>query len=148
MIRPATALDIPALVEMGGAFHEESGWGQFAAFDEASWKATLDQFLSLPNWRVLVWDDDGPQGFICGSVMPLYFNHAVSVAHELLWWVRPDFRTGAGGKLLSAFHDGADLGLQTVSETTPRHAAVARLLQMQGWTPVERIFMKGLSPCA
>lgn len=148
MIRSAELADIPHLLEMGQAFHAESGWGKFAAFDAESWQATLLLFLEQPNWRVLVWDEDGPQGFICGSVMPLYFNYAESVAHELLWWVRPAFRRGAGGELLAAFHRGASLGLQTVSETTPRHEAVARLLQMQGWRPVERIFMKKLNTCA
>lgn len=148
MIREATASDIPSLLAMGEAFHAESGWGEFAAYDAESFGETLSLFLDQPNWRVLVWDEGGPQGFICGSVMPLYFNYAKTVAHELLWWVRPAFRQGAGGKLLEAFHAESDLGLQTVSETTPRNEAVARLLQMRGWRPVERIFMKRLDQCA
>lgn len=145
MIRPATVEDIPRLLEMGEAFHAESGWVRFAAYDADSWEGTLHTLVEQEIGRILVWDNGGVRGFICGYIMPLYFNRSVTVAHELLWWVEPEHRTGAGAALLSAFHRGADLGCQTVSETTPRHEAVGRSLKMKGWTPTERVFMKELS---
>ena len=144
MIRPATPSDIPMLLDMGERFHAESNFGAHAPYNAASWESTLNNFLSSEIWRVLVWDDGGVRGFIAGSIMPLYFNHSVTVSHELLWWVMPDHRRGAGQRLLDAFHADADLGFQTVSETTPRCEAVKRKLRMDGWQHIESGFMKEL----
>jgi hypothetical protein len=142
MIRPATLGDIPALLEMGKAFHAESGWSKLAGYCEDSWRETLEGALPNDAWRCFVWDDDGAQGFIIGLMLPLYFNRSVVTAHELLWWVRPEHRKGAGGELLRAFHRNADLGVQTVSETTPRNEAVKRRLRIDGWQPIEQTFIK------
>lgn len=144
MIREATPEDIPALLEMGEEFHRESGWGEWAGYDRESWGASLKEFVASPHWTVLVADKAGLVGFICGVKMPLYFNRNVSVVQELLWWARPEHRDGVGRELLDAFHQGADIGFQTVSRTTPRFKAVERLLRMLGWTPVETTFLKRL----
>lgn len=144
MIRQATHSDIPAMLAMGRDFHVESNWGQWADFDADSFETTLTTFIEQPNWRVLVYDSDGPKGFICGVLTPLYFNHNVSVAQELLWWVHPDHRGGVGSQLLEAFHQGADFGLQTVGATVPRSEVVKAALERKGWQPVEHNFIKDL----
>lgn len=145
MIREAELSDIPEIVEMAKAFHSETDWRDYAAFDEASLAETAQGIILADTGRFLVFDRDGLQGFICGFVNPLYFNKSVSIAHELLWWVRPGARNGIGAQLLAEFHRGADLAVQTVSEITPRKNAVKRLLGMKNWRAVESAFIKRLN---
>ena len=49
MIRHATPSDIPALIEMGRRFFEESGFSAETSFDVASIEKTLVHLLESPD---------------------------------------------------------------------------------------------------
>ena len=133
MIRPATPGDIPALMEMGKAFHAESGMP--FAFDLDAMGDVLARMIEAEGAAVLMAD----KGVIGGMVQPAYCDPAWLYAVEMFWWA-----TGDGLALLRAFERWAQqAGAKEVRMTSLAALPRAdRLLRCVGYDPAEVSYSK------
>ena len=147
MIRPAVAADLPALVEMGAAFHGEAQWASdIAAFDPDTF---ADLCVALNEHGVLlVADIEGDAvGMIGGGFLPAWFNRASHVAQELFLYVRPEHRRGAGARLMLKMIDecrargATTLFASAIANGSPDVDDIYRRL---GFAPTERAYSKVL----
>lgn len=106
MIRAATAVDFPAIAEVGQHFH--------SSIAHRDIPYSIDSMRRwLPRMRqqglLYVAEHEGKiVGGIGGLYAPLYFNDQYRIAQELFWWVEPDHRARrAWIKLLRAFESAA-----------------------------------------
>lgn len=141
MIWRATQADLEQVYDLSRAFHAYS-MHRDIEIDETHWRATLQAWIGPSdaiNGAVFL----SQQGLCAGIVHPLYFNPAVLIAAELMWWSPKD-----GGALRQAFEAwGAEQGARVIqfsSMADDRSAAVARLFRRAGYTPVETTHFKRL----
>jgi len=146
MIRDARPDDMPALLDMGAAFHAESAWASsLAPFDPRTFGATCE---TLAGGRGLLIAEEGgqPVGMIGGSVVPLYFNAAVPVAQEVFWYAAPQHRRGIGMALLDALGErvasAKARALIVAALESLRGEAVGALLGRKGFVPAERMYAR------
>jgi len=133
MVRPAALDDIPALLEMGKAFHAAALLP--CAFDLDAMGVALRQMIETDGAAVLMTD----RGVIGGAMNPAYCDPTWLYAVELFWWAQGD-----GLKLLRAFEDwaqqaGAKEIRMTSLATLPR---ADRLLRCVGYAPAEVSYSK------
>lgn len=97
-VRLATEADLPAIVEMGAAFHAFSG--ERVPYCRASAEASARAVMNMGF--ILIAEDDGDTlGMIGIAITPLFFNFAETMAQELMWWVDESARgTGAAMRLI------------------------------------------------
>lgn len=133
-VRPARAGDIPAIVEMGKAFHAKGGLS--FGYDEGAVSALVERLIESDSGTVLM--SDG--GMIGGLLSPAYCDPKWNMAVELFWWAS-DRR---GLKLLSAFEAwAADMGAQEVRMTTLNALPSGdRIVTRRGYAPVETSYQK------
>lgn len=144
-IRPATAADIPRIVEIGRQFCEEARWGDLLEIDPDSLAASLAGLIE--GGVVLVAEPAGAVvGAACAVLFPLYLNHAHLAAAEMFWWVDPEHRGGVGGDLLDALERAVEeRGAATFSMLTVaglRDQALGRLYRRRGYRPAETTYTK------
>jgi len=92
--------------------------------------------------------DDRIVGMLAATTSELVINYD-KIAHELMWWVEPEYRGGrAGIELLKAFEFWAKkIGCTKIqmslveTEDAPK---VQRIYTKFGYTPVERAFLKDI----
>lgn len=135
-IRKATQDDVPAMLEMGKAFHDYSPWRDIPLDD-----AALSDFLSRVVEGGVVFLSDG--GMIGGVMNPLYFNPAHRVAAELFWWAK-----SGGRELMSRFEEWAAQegasGIQFSALGDNRSERMERLFIRSGYSKVETGYYKGV----
>jgi len=133
MVRPAALDDIPALLEMGKAFHAESMMP--FAFNEDAMAAALRQMIESEGAAVLMTD----RGVIGGAINPAYCDPSWLYAVELFWWAQGD-----GLKLLRAFEGWAQqAGAKEIRMTSLAALPRAdRLLRCVGYAPAEVSYSK------
>lgn len=102
IIREATLADMDDIMRMSEEFYAKTSYPAWAPFDALSVE-TLARLL-IDIGIVLVAEAEGRTfGMIATIVGPHEFNHAKTVAGEVVWWVDEDMRhTGAGPTLLRA----------------------------------------------
>lgn len=146
MIRDAHPDDLPALVEMGAAFHAESPWAKsLAPYDGQSFAGTCR--LLGERGGLLVAEEGGEVvGMIGASVVPLYFNAGIPVVQEVFWYALPEHRRGLGMALLAALENKAlaagARALITAAMQSLRGEAVSAVLGRAGYPLVERMHAK------
>lgn len=147
-VRPATLLDLDAIVEMGARFYAVSGYTEtHGPYDSQSAAAT--GVLLLHRGVVLIAERDGkPVGMIGLVLAPFLFNAARKTAHEVMWWVDPDARASRAGLLLIDQAERAARNCGAVSiqmihlDTSP--AAAAAVYKRRGYRMTESMYTKGL----
>ena len=144
MIRPATAADIPRMVELGQRFHGYAGVAEIP-FDSASFRLTIQQGLQDKNQCYLVAEVGGDVRAMAGAITYVpYFNHGAKTGQELFWWSE----CGEGLRLHDALADWATArGCQTFSMIAladDRSERMARLYTRLGYRPTEQTFIRGL----
>ncbi len=105
IVRPATAADLPRVLEMGRAFFGASPFAKLGRFDPDSTYATMAGLIADTQRDVLLAVDDAglTVGMAGVAVTPLYFAPDVRLGNEVFWWVDPSARArGAGLALLEA----------------------------------------------
>jgi hypothetical protein len=148
VIRYASPSDIPRLVEMGRNLHAATGDRAIAPYSE---KDTATFFANLigdgPGMALALDDVTGTYGMMAGIVSPLYFNFSVTVCQELFIWAEPGHRGGfpyiLWGIEQHAKARGADMMIMAASELL-RPKPMQRLLEMSGYKPFERLYVKEL----
>lgn len=147
-IREATAEDLQAVVALAPEFFAMSPYTAITTLDPASASASLTALQANPLGVVLVArHEKAVVGFIFGSLTPLYFNTAYTVAVEAGWYVIEAYRNDrAGLSLLWAFEDwafqnGAKAVVMSALATNPK---VLQTYRKAGYTPVETTALKVL----
>jgi GNAT superfamily N-acetyltransferase len=116
VIRQATAVDLPIMLDMTEEFFNESGWTQFTSFNRDGMAQHLDRCINEPFFEtaqivymcdtIPVPDGNGgetpqaPVGFIKFGVQVCSTTEPVGVLDAV--YVKPDFRLSAAGRLLFA----------------------------------------------
>lgn len=150
-IRHAEPSDLPAIIDMGRDFFEQSGNAEFTTFDDASFVTTVIALMSGISGGVLLVAEVGEKcvGMASCVTFPLYCNMATKVGQEIFWWVNPDCRNGIGSSLMDeleaeAMRSGAHVFL-TAALPGLRDRAIGRLYEKRGYKPAENTFVKRLS---
>lgn len=148
MIRKAVPEDIHAILAMGQAFFEETGWDRHADFDARSFAYSCG--LIMDHGVFLVAERDGqPVGMVAAGIAPAYWNRNLLTGSELFWYCQPEFRKGLGGKLMDALETelrarGVFLASMSAEEGL-RAEALGRLYRQRQYFPSERLFWKVLA---
>lgn len=147
MLWVATEDDVPRLAELGEEFYNATIYARSIPYDKASARETLTNILRSDLGIILVYGDI--RGFIAGIAAPVYANRTFLQAHELFWWVSPEFRGGRSGVvLLRAFERWAEsIGASVVAMSSLETLAperVARMYDKAGYSPSEHLFIKVL----
>lgn len=151
IVRKGMIRDLPDLIDGGRMFYEyaelkEHGFnynpGRFTEF--------LIQAMSSPQYCILIAERDGEfMGSIAGAMYPWFMDSHQSSVSEQWWWVSPDARGSAAGKLLMqglekwAVSKGASI-LSMAGFTEKRSKALARLYKMKGFIHLESSYTKDL----
>jgi hypothetical protein len=135
VIRRATHEDVVRIVEFGAAFHAYSPYKDIE-FDAGAFGAFCGRMIEA---GVILLSDTG---MIAGLLNPLYFNPAVVMAAELLWWA-PE---GGGRELREAFEawaaEAGAQGVQFSSLVDDRAERVRLNFERAGYAPIETAFLK------
>lgn len=143
-IRPATAADLDAIVQMGLEFR--ATYAPFLTKNPDRIRQTAELLLTAPHILLVAETATGLIGMLGAAV----FDHFVSgdrVASELFWWVAPDARTRHAGRgLLDQYETEARArGCATVTMAVLAHAPdVAATYTRLGYTPRDVTYEKDL----
>ena len=101
-IRKATDADIPAVIEMGRAFHQESDYLREMSFNEAKARALIPVVIKTGLGIVAV-DDEKVIGMMGGILETHIFSDEL-MSGEYLIYVRPEYRgTEAAARLVCVY---------------------------------------------
>lgn len=136
MIRPATADDIPRLMEMGRRFADEAGVTEKIGWDDESVESLLRALIDNENGVLLV----GDKGMIGGVVYGHPFNNKVKVFQEFFW--RSEGFEGL--KLLQRAEQAAKEkgAARSYIGAMPDMPDLNRLMARKGYAPAETAFIK------
>lgn len=108
MIRKATPMDLPALVEMMRGYVAEAPMDTLKDVSVHNQRHIEELLSSLIAGRGFVLIDTTRRGFIAAMTINNVWCPAVCELHELAWWVHPTHRRGTvGGRLWKAFDAAA-----------------------------------------
>jgi GNAT superfamily N-acetyltransferase len=149
-LKLATEDDIPAVVMMLVAFHEQSPYKDIKlnmsrVFDLVTRVVVSDQTKNTIILKVI---DDLPVGMVVGQVAEFPLTGGL-IASELAWWVSPDHRKGTvATELLEAYEYWAKLlgckFIQAVALTNEYEKVLSRFYNKRGYRSYETCFMKEL----
>jgi GNAT superfamily N-acetyltransferase len=145
MIRNATHADIPRIVEMAQRFYPESPYPAIADMTRESVAGLA--ILTMESGVMLVAEQDGQlAGMVCLHIDPFLFNPAVSIAHEIVFWVEPEH---SGGMLAVRLLKAAESAVKARGATWSRMAVLASsppqavgLYERNGYTRSESYYTK------
>ncbi|WP_052293670.1 GNAT family N-acetyltransferase [Azospirillum sp. B510] len=152
-IRPATFDDLPGIQKMMVTGFAATGYADLAPYDPQSGEAVLKGLIVAENAVVLVAvEAAGLVGLLVAVVVPYPWNGSISIAQQLLWWVEPACRTGAGRRLLAGMEEwaiakGAKLLASSCNEAIGGERATEVYRRRFGFRPIERHVLKGLMQC-
>lgn len=109
LIRHATPPDIPRLVELGRAMHEESPRFSPFSYDAAKAHVFLEHLVSSPFGRVIVAEKQGEiVAMIAGFIIELFFSQDITACDAVVY-VAPLHRGGtAFVRLVRTFEEEAE----------------------------------------
>ena len=101
MIRLANKYDKTQIIEMIRAFRTESGIEQYQVLDnEEYWNQLLDSIFAGLG---VAYIEEG-KGVILGLIAPIIWCNKHYGLHELMWYVKPEYRhTTTGYRLVKAY---------------------------------------------
>lgn len=104
-IRKITKLDVPKLIPLVRAFHNETLKPFGMGFDPASVESTLLLFAEHHIGLAVLFEDE-IVGVIGGVITPSFTDYNQKMFAESMWYVLPEHRGGSGGvKLLKLVED-------------------------------------------
>lgn len=145
-VRVAKVEDIPAVIDIGQRFHQETVYGQIADLDDETLVERLSKTIARDG-IVFVAESGGEIVGTAGAIITTpWFNKHQKIALELMWWVNPEARgCGAGSALFDALDNWSlRLGLHLVMMRTPNIApqVMDRLYRMKGLVPWDSYYVK------
>ena len=148
-IRRATTEDIPAMVELGELFFNETILGEMTQYDPESMAMTLMNLVSGINSVAIVMEQDGEiVGGIGGYMLPSYFNMNAMMGQQVFWYVHPKYRSHRSVKLLQGFEQWCkSVGCHMIwsgAKMNENNEAMSAMLQRRGYKPLETVLIKGV----
>lgn len=152
-IRAATPADVPALVAMVRRLYDESKWSSVVEeFDDDSMAANLQRMMIPETGGVVVVavaDDGEFAGMAAALIYPCFFNVAVLVGQEIVFWVDPEYGGHTGPAIINGMEAvckglGAKVMIQADLPRGRRDEAVTEFYRRRGYQPGENIFVKAL----
>lgn len=139
-VRPATADDVPRIVELGVSFVAESEYWRLGTANPD--KIAVLALSLIESGAMFVAERDGRVvGMLGGCVVDHPMVDAL-IASELAWYVEPGQRGSAGAGLLSAFTAWAvERGASVLHMVAPTDR-VAEHYRRLGYTAMESSFMR------
>lgn len=108
MIRFASKVDVPVLVEMMRKYADESPIEALRKKESHNRDYTKSVLEQLIIGRGFVLVDDKMRGMLAAIISPNFWCPSVSEVKEIAWWVHPEYRNGTiGGRLYHAFMKNA-----------------------------------------
>jgi len=147
-IRDATLDDIPALVDLGRLFHEESCYRD-TEFDPVKSANFGIAFIDQPATKFLkIAEDDktGIYGMYVGEIIDYYFGNAL-VSVDYLFYIRPEKRGGLAASALIkefekwSFKNGV-VEVLPMSSTNINQKLVQGLYERLGYQTIGQVFSK------
>lgn len=149
MIREATIGDVSEILGLAFEFGEETDINSTIPLDENSLRNFALGLLESESGIMLVVECGGDIiGVVSGFVSPHPFNNNIITCSELLWFIKKDFRTGYGIKLLRAYEEaqkirGVNLSIMLCRENlNPR--VIGHIYKRNGYSLEEHSYMKEL----
>lgn len=100
-VREAGSDDIPVLLEFAAKFHAVSGYANVVSYNCDSMEDLLTYLIESVTGALFVAElDNKLVGFIGLVKTPVFFNRNYSIAQELFWWVKEDYRQCGAGSIL------------------------------------------------
>jgi GNAT superfamily N-acetyltransferase len=149
MITGADISDIPGIIDCANQLYAAAGYfDQYGLeFDPEAFAAWLSERIGSPGFICLVDSaDNGVAGVIAGIVGPWTFNPSISIAYELLYWVKPEYRSSGIGSALLAVYERrvSDLGARNVMAQPANQWSdtVGELYEKRDYKPLELFWIK------
>jgi GNAT superfamily N-acetyltransferase len=143
VIRDATTDDIPRLMEMGARFVAETVYRERLVIDEDALTRTFRMLITADSGTLFV---SVAGDTVTGMIGLFVFEHPFTgelAAHELFWWVEPEYR-GHGLKLLKCAEAwAAGAGAKHVHMVAPS-PEVGRLYERLGYGYLEAGYQKAI----
>ncbi len=150
IIRPAIIEDIPSLVERGEMFYNEVPISQYLPYDKACIEQNAAVLIGSNDAFVYVAEtpDGKIAGFISGCMMSYYWNNNDRMAHQLAFYMHPDYRGLGAFRLLTAFEEwGKSKGAKLIVSGAKKNKAYStmnKMLTRRGYFELESVYMKGV----
>lgn len=146
MIRVATDLDIPRIVEMGSRSLREGPYNDMIDDNPEASALLAINVLKSQNGTILVSEEDGKLvGLLAFFLYPHYFD-GKPTGSELMWWVEPEYRKSftAVALLRAAEAMARKDGAVRMQFTAPTEA-VAQAYASLGYRAIEVSYQKDFS---
>jgi len=134
--RSMSDIDIPAMVELGAAMHQESAFCDLDYDRDKCFSLGVTYVLNPEvNFGYCAYEGDDLVGMFMGYVSRYYFGNDL-LANDILWYVRKDKRGSMIGiRLLNAFRDWAKergarevcIGVSTALDLDRTHKLLSRM---------------------
>ena len=145
-IREAQHKDLDVIFEMAENFARESSLKDKVGFDGGAFRAWIETWFANPNASIFLLDEN--KGFLAALLSPHFTNPSHVIAHEMAWWVKPEYRKGSGIALLSHFEKWAkEVGANSVivsSIIEPETSRLDAFYKKQGYKVSEISYMKAI----
>lgn len=146
MIRVATSVDIPRIVELGSRSLVDGPYKDLLKdTPEQSAKLALE-VIEKSNGKILLYENTARvvAGLLAFIIFPHYFTGALT-ATEIMWYVVPEDRAGGAGLQLmwEAEKEAKRMGATHMGFTAPT-SDVAEIYKRYGYKQVEVSFQKEL----
>lgn len=141
MIRPATSLDVDALVTMGRTFLGSTPYRRLLADNPAQMAALVGQLIASDSGVVLVADHDGTLTGMIGVLVTAHHLSAEPTAMEAFWW---STTPGDGVRLLKASEAWAREHGAVAMQMVAPDERVGALYSRMGYDLIERGYMRRL----
>lgn len=145
MIRSATLLDTPKILDLVKEFYPLTHYSKIAEFDDETVSGLIDT-LKRRGILLVAQQDENLIGIIGFVGVPFIFNSTVTTGHEVIWWVRPEYRnTSVGVSLLTradqiaSLKGWSSLQMMRLDSSDPR---IDSVLIAAGFLPTEHCFTK------
>lgn len=140
-IRLAIEADIPAMVDMGVKFNEQSSYSKHLKISREKVAAMGKQLIDMGG--LLVSERGGQIVGMIGFIVHNHFMSGETVAGEVFWWVEPAFR-GEGLRLLKESENRARaLGAKKMQMIAPTDQ-VAKVYRHFDYEFVEATYQREL----
>lgn len=157
-IRRAGFTDIPELLRLAEAAHQQSWYSEISGLDAAALKQVLMHFISeqiggaTPS-LVAVADREGrSEGLIVATCRPIYEVLTARVVTDLIWYVEPGGHGATGPRLLRTMHKWADtlpnvaIVRQSTSDAIANPERTGRLLKALGMRQAGAVYEREVKP--
>lgn len=129
----ATEADIPLIVELALEAHRGSVWEDFTPARPEDIAIAAQTLMERDDAAVFV----SERGVLMMALVPVWFNHAVSIAHEIFFYA-----TTGGDALRREGQRWATGHLMTISRHDRTDPRLDKLLTRAGMVPIEHTWIR------